>query len=437
MGKYFGTDGIRGRFGIELTPNLALRIGQSIKQILKEEKVVIGIDTRESGHELMYGCASGAQSLGVDVMLAGVVSTPLIAHYSKEKQIVGVMITASHNPYHDNGIKVFYKGDKLTLSQEAEIEAFLDSPRDFQVTTLGKMFGGEEVFDSYLDLIESMEFDHIDLKVGYDSANGANYLISKAIFDELITESYQIGNKPDGKNINKDCGSTHLEAIKNLVKEKKLDIGLSYDGDGDRILVVDEDGDEIDGDLLIYIIASYLQDKGELNKNTVVLTKMSNLGIIKAFEERGIKAILTDVGDKNVLEEMNKNDYSIGGENSGHIILKNYINTGDGLLVSMVLLRILQESKKSLKELTASINMWPQVLYNIRTFNKEVIEDKRVLDVVNRIKEELKDNGKVLVRASGTEPLVRVTLSCETQEQLDIYMDEIVSMINIVKEEVL
>ncbi len=436
MGKYFGTDGIRGRFGIELTPNLALRIGQSIKEILKEDKVVIGIDTRESGHELMYGCASGAQSLGVDVMLAGVVSTPLIAHYSKTKQIVGVMITASHNPYYDNGIKVFYKGDKLTLKQEAEIEAFLDAPRDFKVTTLGKMFGGEEVFDTYLDLIDSMEFEPVDLKVGYDSANGANYLISKAIFDRLINESYQIGNTPDGKNINKDCGSTHLEAIKNLVLEKKLDIGLSYDGDGDRILVVDEEGDEIDGDLLIYIIASYLKDKNELNKNTVVLTKMSNLGIIKAFEERGIKVVLTDVGDKNVLDAMNQNDYSIGGENSGHIILRDYISTGDGLLVSMFLLKILQETKKSLKELTSSIKMWPQVLHNIRTFNKEILEDQRVVDAVNIVKEELKDNGKVLVRASGTEPLVRVTLSCETQVQLDEYMEQIVSVINLVKEEV-
>lgn len=436
MGKYFGTDGIRGRFGVELTANLALRVGQSIKHVLQEDKVVVGIDTRESGHELMYGLASGAQSLGVDVMLAGVVSTPLIAHYSKEKQIVGVMITASHNPYHDNGIKVFYKGDKLSVDQESKIEEFLDSHRDFQVSSLGSLISGEDVFDAYVDLIESMDFDAIDLRVGYDSANGGNYLISKAIFDQLLSESYQIGNSPDGKNINDGCGSTHLEAIKALVKEKNLDIGLSFDGDGDRILIVDQDQDEIDGDKLIYIIACYLQDKGLLKKDTVVLTKMSNLGIIKAFEDRGIKVITTDVGDKNVLEEMNKHDYSIGGENSGHIILRDFINTGDGLLVSMYILKILDETKKTLKELTQAITMWPQELVNIRTFNKEILQDQRVIDAVAHVKNILGTNGKVLVRASGTEPLVRVTISCETQEELNKHMKHIVDTITLVKEEV-
>lgn len=436
MGKYFGTDGIRGRFGIELTANLALRVGQSIKHVLQEDKVVVGIDTRESGHELMYGLASGAQSLGVDVMLAGVVSTPLIAHYSKEKQVVGVMITASHNPYHDNGIKVFYKGDKLSVEQESRIEEFLDSHRDFQVSSLGSLISGESVFDSYIDLIESMEFEPMDLKVGYDSANGGNYLISKAIFDQLLSESYQIGNQPNGKNINELCGSTHLEAIKQLVKEKSLDIGLSFDGDGDRLLVVDEHQDEIDGDKLIYIIACYLQDKGQLKKNTVVLTKMSNLGIIKAFENRGIHVITTDVGDKNVLEEMNRHDYSIGGENSGHIILRDFIHTGDGLLVSMYLLKILHETKKSLKELTAPITMWPQELINVKTYNKDILSDERVVNSVNNVLKELDGRGKVLVRASGTEPLVRVTISCETQEELDKHMKHIIDTITLVKEEV-
>lgn len=436
MGKYFGTDGIRGRFGVEITPNLALRIGQSIKHVLGMDQVVIGIDTRESGTELMYGCATGARSLGVDVMLAGVVSTPLIAHYSKTKEIVGVMITASHNPFHDNGIKVFYKGEKLSLSQEQKVEEFLDSHRDFQVAGLGKQLEGHDVFEVYMDLIDSLDLDFIDLKVGYDSANGANYLISKAIMDQLVEESYQIGNKPDGKNINLDCGSTHLEAIKSLVKEKQLDIGLSYDGDGDRILVVDNEGVEVDGDKLIYILALYLKEKGELNKDTVVLTKMSNLGIIKAFERQGIKVVLTDVGDKYVLEEINKNGYSIGGENSGHIILRNIINTGDGLLVSLFLLQVLQESKKTLQELTKDIKMWPQVLTNIKTYNKEILNDERVVKVIDEVKEELKDNGKVLVRASGTEPLVRVTISCETEELVTKYTDKIVSIINLIKEEV-
>lgn len=429
MGKYFGTDGIRGRFGVEITPNLALRIGQSIKHILKEEEIIIGIDTRESGHELMYGCASGAQSLGVDVILAGVVSTPMVAYYAKTNNITGVMITASHNPYHDNGIKVFYKGEKLSLVQESLIEEFLDSHRDFQVERVGKIKQSEDVYASYIEMIHSLKLNPISLRVGYDSAHGANYLISKAIIEQMVKESYQIGNNPDGKNINKGFGSTHIEAIQELVREKKLDIGLSYDGDGDRILIVDSSGDLIDGDELIYLIASYLQDKGSLNKDTVVLTKMSNLGIIKAFNNRGIKVILTDVGDKNVLEEINKHGYSIGGENSGHIILRDFINTGDGLLVSLFVLHILEETKKTLKDLTSDINMWPQELVNIRTYNKEVLEHPTVVEAINEVKDILQDNGKVLVRASGTEPLVRVTISCEKQEDLDMYMKKILDTI--------
>jgi phosphoglucosamine mutase len=237
-------------------------------------------------------------------------------------------------------------------------------------------------------------------------------------------------------NINDGVGSTHLESITTLIKEQNLDIGFSYDGDGDRVLAVDSDLNVVDGDKLIYVIAVYLKELGLLKKDTVVLTKMSNLGIIKAFEEKGIKVILTDVGDKYVLEEINKNGYSVGGENSGHIIMRDYVNTGDGLLVSLVVLKILTDKEKTLQELTEDIKMWPQELVNIRTYNKEILNDQRVVTVVDEVKEVLKDNGKVLVRASGTEPLVRVTLSCETQEELDFHMNKIVDAINIVKEEV-
>jgi phosphoglucosamine mutase len=369
-------------------------------------------------------------------MLAGVVPTPLISHYTKEKGIAGIMITASHNPYHDNGIKVIYKGNKLSESQEEQIEAFVDGNREFSVTKVGDLVSGEEVVDLYADLIDRLEIEPMDIRLAYDSANGANYLLSKAIFDQIVAEAHQIGFMPDGKNINDGVGSTHLDSIQSLVQEKACDIGLSFDGDGDRILVVDHDGTIIDGDELIYILASYLQDQNKLNHNTVVLTKMSNLGIIKAFENRGISVVLTNVGDKYVLEELNKNNYSIGGENSGHIILKDYINTGDGLLVGAFLLKVLYETGKTLKELTKDLKMWPQEMKNIRTFNKEILQDKRVVDLVEKISNELGSDGKVLVRASGTEPLVRVTLSCETQEQLDKYMDQIVSMIELVKEEV-
>jgi phosphoglucosamine mutase len=252
----------------------------------------------------------------------------------------------------------------------------------------------------------------------------------------MCEEHYQIGYKPDGKNINAGVGSTHLEAITKLVKDNNLDIGLSFDGDGDRVLVVDKDLDLIDGDLIIYIIANYLKDQGQLNKDTVVLTSMSNLGIIKAFERKGIKVVLTGVGDKYVLEELNKNGYSIGGENSGHVILRDYINTGDGLLVGAYLLNILEITGKTLKELTSDINMWPQTMENIRTFNKDILNDPRVVKVIEEVTAILGSNGKVLVRASGTEPLIRVTISCELKSDVDKYVNLIVRVINEVKEEI-
>ncbi|MCK5388197.1 MAG: phosphoglucosamine mutase [Candidatus Izimaplasma sp.] len=436
MAKYFGTDGIRGRYGIELSNSLAFKVGQSLKSALGTSRLVIGMDTRESSNELLYSVVSGAQSFGIDVMIAGVVSTPMISHYSKQKNISGVMITASHNPYTDNGIKVFNNGNKLSESQELTIEEFIDNNKSFTVKTIGKTYSGEEVFDLYADLIESLELVESDYRIGFDSANGANYLISLGVLRELCKDFIQIGNKPDGKNINEGVGSTHLESIIKLVKENNLDIGFSFDGDGDRILVIDSELNIIDGDLLIYIIAVYLKNNNLLKKDTVVLTSMSNLGIIKAFERQGIKVILTDVGDKYVLEKLNEEGYSIGGENSGHIILRDFINTGDGVLVAAYLLKILNDTKKSLKELTSDIKMWPQKMVNVRTFNKEILMDERVVKVVDEVKDIFGLDGKVLVRASGTEPLVRVTLSCELESDLDKYMEQIVSTINFVKEEV-
>jgi phosphoglucosamine mutase len=377
------------------------------------------MDTRKSGSELLFSVISGAQSVGIDVMNAGVVSTPLISNYSRLKGVTGVMITASHNPFTDNGIKVFDKGNKLSLNQELNIEKYIDDHGEFQISKLGQIFSGEEVLDAYLDLIESLDLYTTDLKVGIDSANGANYLIAQGIMQEVTDTLIQIGNQPDGENINKGVGSTHLEAIQQLVQDEKLDIGFSFDGDK-----------------IIYIIATYLKELGILKKDTVVLTKMSNLGIIKAFERKGIKVVLTDVGDKYVLEEINKHGYSIGGENSGHIILRDYINTGDGLLVALLLLKLLSDTGKTLKEHTKDINMWPQEMVNIRTYNKEILKDQRVVEVIEEVTNTLGTDGKVLVRASGTEPLVRVTLSCETQEELDKHMDKIVSMITYVKEEV-
>lgn len=436
MAKYFGTDGIRGRYNLELTNSLAFKVGQSLNSVLGTTRLVVGMDTRESSNELLYSVISGAQSVGIDVMNAGVVSTPLISHYSKQKEVSGVMITASHNPYTDNGIKVFNKGNKLSESEELAIEYFVDNNKDFTVKKIGKLFSGEEVLDLYLDLIESLDFNESSLKVGFDSANGANYLISYGILREMCKKHYQIGYKPDGKNINAGVGSTHLEAITKLVKDNNLDIGLSFDGDGDRVLVVDHDLSVVDGDLIIYIIANYLKDNGLLKKDTVVLTSMSNLGIIKAFERKGIKVVLTNVGDKYVLEELNKHGYSIGGENSGHVILRDHINTGDGLLVGAYLLNILEVTGKTLKELTSDIKMWPQTLENIRTFNTDILNDPRVIEVIENVKGILGSNGKVLIRASGTEPLIRVTISCELQSDVEKYIRLIVGIITKVKGEI-
>jgi phosphoglucosamine mutase len=436
MPKYFGTDGIRGRYGIELTNAMAFQIGQSLKTVLGTTRLVIGMDTRESSSDLMYSVVSGAQSVGTDVMVAGVVSTPLISLYSATKEVTGVMITASHNPYKDNGIKVFDKGKKLSLEQELGIEEFIDNVTDFEVKKFGETFSGEDVLDTYIDLIESMDVYQTDLRIGIDSANGANYLIARGIFQELTESFYQIGDNPNGTNINDGVGSTHLEALQEFVKKWNLDIGFAFDGDGDRVLVIDHDQTIIDGDQIIYVIASYLKQQGLLNKDTVVLTKMSNLGIIKALERQGIKTVLTNVGDKYVLEAIEEGGYSIGGENSGHIILRDYLHTGDGILVALMVLTVLHNTGKSLQELLSDVKMWPQELVNIRTFNKEILHDERVQTVIKQVQETLQENGKVLVRASGTEPLIRVTISCETEEELHRHMTAIVDTITMVKEEV-
>ena len=288
MGKYFGTDGIRGRYNVELNNAMAFQVGQSLKDVLGTTRLVIGMDTRESSSELMYSVVSGAQSVGIDVMVAGVVSTPLISLYSYKKQVTGIMITASHNPYKDNGIKVFDKGVKLSHEQELGIEEYIDNIREFEVKSFGKTFSGEDVLDVYLDLIESLDFYETDMRVGADSANGANYLIAKGILQELTPNFYQIACEPNGTNINDGVGSTHIDSIRKHVLDNNLDIGFSFDGDGDRVLIVDNEGTLIDGDQIIYIIASYLKELGLLKKDTVVLTKMSNLGIIKAFEKLGI-----------------------------------------------------------------------------------------------------------------------------------------------------
>jgi len=436
MGKYFGTDGIRGRFGLELNSAMAFKLGQSLKTALNAHTLVVGMDTRESSSELMYSVVSGAQSMGIDVIVAGVLPTPMISYYAYVNQISGVMITASHNPYKDNGIKVFDKGVKCTKEQEDKMEDYIDNQPSFEVMNLGKVYGGEDVFDEYLNLIESLELEAFALKIAIDTANGANHLVAQGIFRELSEDFVQIGHQPNGKNINKYVGSTHMEAIKEAVELHRCDVGLSFDGDGDRVLMVDQDGDLFDGDLLIYILAKDLKEKGLLKNNKVVLTVMSNLGIIKALERLGIEVITTKVGDKYVKEALLEEDASVGGENSGHIIMPDYTPTGDGLFVGLYLLSLLSTKKTTLKELTSDVHMWPQVLTNIRTYSTDILEDPRVVSVIEQVKETVGQDGKVLIRKSGTEPLIRVTISAETDALVAQYTEEIVSVINLVKDEV-
>ncbi|HAX03356.1 MAG: hypothetical protein A2Y45_00655 [Tenericutes bacterium GWC2_34_14] len=428
MGKYFGTDGIRGIAFRELNSELAFKVGQAIAHVLKPEVVVIGMDTRESSPMLAYSIANGLLACGVDVKLAGVVSTPMIAHYSKTHEIIGIMITASHNPYMDNGIKVFNKGYKTTEDVEEKLEDFIDNGQ-VELKAFGQFSLTKDVTLLYLDIYSKIGLSLSKLKIGYDSANGANYQIAKKIMSRINPKAIQISNEPNGLNINLGCGSTHLKPILELVKEKHLDIAFSFDGDGDRIIVIDGDGTVYDGDLIIYLIATYLKKKNLLNKNTVVLTKMSNPGILKALKDKGIDYVLTDVGDKYVFHELYTNNYTIGGESSGHIILTHLLHTGDGLLVAVYLMQILSELKTSLKELVKDVKMYPLKLTNIKDIDKLVLKKDSIKKAVEDVKMKLGENSLLLVRPSGTESLIRITISHEDENMVQSVTTYLVDLI--------
>jgi len=420
--KYFGTDGIRGVGFKELNEKLAFKLGQGLKEALNCKKVVIGLDTRQSSNMLAYMLAAGALSVGVDVIFAGIASTPMIAYYSKLKKIAGVMITASHNPYEDNGIKVLNMGRKTNPQEELILESYIDN-KDIKVNFEGKFELSNDIEEEYLKLIEKLEIKNSNIKISYDSANGANYLISNKIMSKFYENSIQIGNNPNGKNINLNCGSTNLNAIIKHVIDNKMDIGFAYDGDGDRVIAVDGFGKVYDGDLIIYIIAKYLKEKEKLTNNQVVLTKMSNPGILKALKKIGINYSLTDVGDKYVYQEMIDNNYILGGEASGHIILRNILDSGDGLLISLYLLKILNYYNLKIEELVKDVNFYPLKMVNIKNVNKQILKDKNVINYLEKIKQEFEEDDIFLIRASGTENLIRVTISSKDNEKLEKYMD--------------
>ncbi|MDX8047740.1 phosphoglucosamine mutase [Gracilibacillus sp. S3-1-1] len=441
MGKYFGTDGVRGVANKELTPELAFKLGRYGGYVLTKEtekpKVLIGRDTRISGNMLEGALAAGLLSIGAEVMRLGVISTPGVAYLAKVMNAqAGVMISASHNPVEDNGIKFFGSdGFKLSDEQEAEIEALLDMEEDDLPRPVGAEVGqvndyleGGQKYIQYLKETIDNEFD--GLHIALDCAHGATSGLASHLFADLEADISTIGSSPNGLNINDGVGSTHPEDLQALVVDKGADIGLAFDGDGDRLIAVDEKGNIVDGDQIMFIIANYLNKKGVLRHSTVVSTVMSNIGFYKALEENEMKSNKTAVGDRYVMEEMRKGGYNLGGEQSGHIIFLDYTTTGDGMLSALQLVNVMKETGKTLSELASEMEKFPQVLKNVRVVKKnEVMTNSTVLDAIEKVETEMGDKGRVLVRPSGTEPLVRVMVEAPTVEDCNKYVDQVADII--------
>ena len=444
MGKYFGTDGVRGVANSELTPELAFKIGRFGGYVLTKDKerpkVLIGRDTRISGHMLEGALVAGLLSIGAEVMRLGVISTPGVAFLTKALGAeAGVMISASHNPVEDNGIKYFGPdGFKLSDEQELEIERLMDEEEDSLPRPVGKDLGQvNDYFEGgqkYLQFLkQTVDEDFTGIHVALDCAHGATSSLATHLFADLDADVSTMGTSPNGLNINDGVGSTHPEALAAFLKDKNADIGLAFDGDGDRLIAVDENGEIVDGDQIMYICAKHLNSEGRLKKSTVVSTVMSNLGFYKALEEQDIKSIPTAVGDRYVVEEMKKNDYNLGGEQSGHIIFLDYNTTGDGLLSGLQLVNIMKLTGKKLSELANEMKKYPQLLINVKVTDKyKVTENEKVSEVIAAVEREMDGNGRILVRPSGTEPLVRVMAEAPTEEQCREYVERIVE---VVKEE--
>ena len=444
MGKYFGTDGVRGIANKELTPELAFKLGRYGGYVLSQHedssrkpRVLVGRDTRISGEMLEQALIAGLLSVGIEVFQLGVISTPGVAYLTRlQKASAGVMISASHNPAEDNGIKFFgADGFKLVDDQEAEIEALLDAEEDTLPRPSAEGLGSLDEFPEGLlkysqFLVQSIPGDLADMTVCLDAANGATATAVNRVFADLETDFYTMGTSPNGLNINDGVGSTHPEALAEMVVEKGADAGLAFDGDGDRIIAVDELGRIIDGDKIMYICAKYLAEKKRLKKDTIVTTVMSNLGFHKAVEEIGLKDVVTQVDDRYVVEEMRKNDYNFGGEQSGHMIFLDYNTTGEGMLSGIQLLNVMKQTGKKLSELADEVTIYPQKLVNIRVTDKNgAMEVPAIKAVVEQAEAEMNGEGRILVRPSGTEPLLRVMAEAPTQEKVDYYVDKIAEVV--------
>lgn len=443
MGKYFGTDGFRGEANKDLTVEHAYKVGRYLGYYYGKNnpegkaKVVIGKDTRLSSYMFEYSLVAGLTASGADVYLMHVTPTPSVSYIVRTGGFdCGIMISASHNPYYDNGIKVINgQGYKLEADIEEEIEKYIDGELpEIPLATkdnIGKTTDytmGRNRYIGYLMTIPTRPFKN--MRIGLDCANGASYLVAKSVYDALGAKTYVINNEPNGTNINTDCGSTHIEHLQEFVKEKGLDVGFAFDGDADRCLCVDDKGEIVDGDKILYVCGRYLKDKGELNNNTVVTTVMSNLGLYKAFDKKGIKYEKTAVGDKYVFENMMEHGHSIGGEQSGHIIFSKYATTGDGVLTSLMIMETILGRKVKLSELFNSLTIYPQLLVNVRVSDKEaVMNDADVLKLNDEIAAELGDDGRLLLRRSGTEPVIRVMVEAATDELCNKYVYKMVDLI--------
>ncbi|MRH43824.1 phosphoglucosamine mutase [Aquibacillus halophilus] len=441
MGKYFGTDGVRGIANKELTPELAFKLGRFGGYVLTKEttrpKILIGRDTRISGNMLEGALAAGLLSIGAEVMRLGVISTPGVAYLTKAMSAeAGVMISASHNPVEDNGIKFFGPdGFKLTDAQEKEVEDLIDQhedtlprPTGADIGQINDYFEGGQKYIQYLK--KSVESDFTGLHIALDCSNGSTSSLAPHLFADLEADISTIGSSPDGLNINAGVGSTHPETLQAFVMDKEADMGLAFDGDGDRLIAIDEKGNIVDGDQIMYICGKYLNDKGLLRHSTVVSTVMSNIGFYKALENNGMKSNKTAVGDRYVMEEMRKGGYNLGGEQSGHIIFLDYITTGDGMLTALQLANVVKETGKPLSELASEMEKFPQVLKNVRVVDKhEALVNPRIQEAIEKVETEMAGQGRVLVRPSGTEPLVRVMVEAPTLDDCHKYVDEVVKVI--------
>lgn len=439
MGKYFGTDGFRGEANVVLTVEHAFKVGRYLGWYFGQDhkaRVVIGKDTRRSSYMFEYALAAGITASGADAYLLHVTTTPSVSYVVRTEGFdCGIMISASHNPFHDNGIKVINGlGHKLEAEVEEKIEAYIDGAAGevplAKKEKIGKTIdyaAGRNRYIGHLISLATRSFK--DMRIGLDCSNGSAFAIAKSVYDALGAKTYVINNEPDGMNINTNCGSTHIEVLQEFVKEKKLDVGFAFDGDADRCIAVDENGNVVDGDLILYICGKYLKDQGRLNGDTIVTTVMSNIGLYKACDKVGIRYEKTRVGDKYVYENMVQNNFCLGGEQSGHIIFSKHATTGDGILTSLMIMEVMMETKQSLAKLAEPVTIYPQLLKNVRVSDKKTArENPEVVKAVDAVTEALGEDGRILVRESGTEPVIRVMVEATTDELCEKYVNQVVDV---------